>query len=95
MVPYDHNIIKLNNPIRQCDYINASRISFPNNWNKSRSSSAKTTDSRDVSFIVSQGPLPNTCVHHLQMIFEQNIDAVVMLTKLEEPSEMGMIIDNI
>ena len=93
MVPYDHNIIKLNNPIRECDYINASRISQPNYRNESRSTSAKNTGSRDVSFIVSQGPLPNTCVHHLQMIFEQNVDVVVMLTKLEEPSDRSMIID--
>ena len=92
MVPYDHNIIKLNNPIRECNYINASRIYLHNNLNKTRTSSAKTTESNDVSFIVSQGPLPNTCVHHLQMIFEQNVDVVVMLTKLEEPSKMSMFI---
>ena len=42
----------------------------------------------NINFIASQGPLPNTCVHHLQMIFEQEIDLVIMLTKCEE-SEKG------
>ena len=39
--------------------------------------------------IATQGPLPNTCVHHLQMILEQKIDVVVMLSKLEEPAHEG------
>ena len=39
---------------------------------------------RNISFISCQGPLTNTCDKHLQLIFEQKIDAVVMLTRLEE-----------
>ena len=39
-----------------------------------------------------QGPLPNTCVDHLQMIHEQKVDIVVMLTRLEEALAKGNII---
>ena len=34
--------------------------------------------------IATQGPLPNTVVHFLQMICEQNVEAIVMLTKTIE-----------
>ena len=34
--------------------------------------------------IATQGPLPNTVVHFLQMICEQNVGAIVMLTKTIE-----------
>ena len=43
----------------------------------------------NINFIASQGPLPNTCVHHLQMIFELEIDFVIMLTKCEEGEKKG------
>ena len=86
VLPYDHNIIKLKKPIRDCKYVNASRL----NLNKgSLATFIKKSASRNVSFIVSQGPLPNTCIHHLQMIVEQGVDAVVMLTKLDEPRQRG------
>ena len=86
VLPYDHNIIKLKKPIRDCKYVNASRL----NLNKgSLASFIKKNAPRNVSFIVSQGPLPNTCIHHLQMIVEQGVDAVVMLTKLDEPRQRG------
>ena len=51
----------------------------------------KTNPSRNVSFIVSQGPLPNTCVHHLQMIVEQEVEIVVMLTSVDEPRARGKL----
>ena len=34
--------------------------------------------------IATQGPLPNTVIHFLQMICEQNVEAIVMLTKTIE-----------
>ena len=37
-----------------------------------------------VTFLAAQGPTADTCVHHLQLIHEQEVDIVVMLTKLEE-----------
>ena len=93
VLPYDHNIVKLKSPIRDCKYINASKISPPYVRSRlgtlSRSSLARSKIPSTTSFIISQGPLPNTCVHHLQMILEQKIDVVVMLTKLEEPAHEG------
>ena len=44
----------------------------------------------NINFIASQGPLPNTCKHHLQMIFELEIDFVIMLTKCEEYDKNDM-----
>ena len=41
------------------------------------------TDKREIA---TQGPLPNTVVHFLQMICEQKIDLIVMLTKTVEES---------
>ena len=45
--------------------------------------------------IASQGPLPNTIVHFLQMIIEQKIDAIVMLCKTLEEDKSGEITNNI
>ena len=39
--------------------------------------------------IATQGPLPRTIVHFLQMIVEQKIDAVVMLSKTSEKNKYG------
>jgi protein tyrosine phosphatase len=44
----------------------------------------------NINFFASQGPLPNTCAHHLQMIFENNIDFVIMLTKVTEEDGKGI-----
>ena len=43
----------------------------------------------NINFVASQGPLPNTCVHHLQMIYDNKVDLVIMLTKLTERSKRG------
>ena len=43
----------------------------------------------NINFFASQGPLPNTCAHHLQMIFENGIDIVIMLTKTTEDDNKG------
>ena len=41
----------------------------------------------NINFIACQGPLPETTVHHLQMIFENKIDIVVMLTACQEKEQ--------
>ena len=74
-------------PIGDCDYINASWITK----SKPQGSNAdvpKHSASR-VSFFASQGPLPHTIAHHLQMIQEQKACAVLMVTNLEEASRNG------
>jgi protein tyrosine phosphatase len=40
--------------------------------------------------MVSQGPTPFTIHHHLQMIHEQKVDVVVMLTRLVETAGQGV-----
>jgi protein tyrosine phosphatase len=39
--------------------------------------------------IACQGPLPNTIVHFCQMLVEQNVDVIVMLTKCQEMNKEG------
>ena len=39
--------------------------------------------------IATHGPLPNTVVHFLQMICEQNVEAIVMLTKTIEGNQQS------
>jgi len=65
----------LKNPIKKCDYINASWMtnSAPSN--------------RVPKFIAAQGPMPHTIPHFLQMIIENKIRAIIMLTKLTEKGE--------
>lgn len=72
MVPFDDNRVKLVQPVRGSNYINASWIQGQRE-------------------IVTQGPLPNTIAHFLQMILEQNVEAIVMLTPTIELSRDGNI----
>ena len=39
--------------------------------------------------IAAQGPLPSTVIHFLQMIMENEVEIVVMLTKLQEENSEG------
>ncbi len=85
--------MKLKKPVRECNYINASKIPLAK-LNRDQSISVadyiKTKNQpASTMFIVSQGPIANTVVHHLQLIHEQKIDIVVMLTKLEETNRRG------
>lgn len=72
VLPYDKNRVKVTPTDDFPDYINAS-------WIKNR----VETPSLPV-FIATQGPLPHTTPQFLQMILEQNVHVVVMLTPLEE-----------
>ena len=92
ILPYDHTLLKLNEPIEDCSYVNATWITsatqqpFDVNENTPLHSISK------ISFFSSQGPLPRTIPHHLQMIHEQRPIAVVMLTKFEEGPADGIAI---
>ena len=48
---------------------------------KSESNPARFSN---INFIACQGPLPNTLTHHLQMLHENKVDIVVMLTRCKE-----------
>ena len=77
LVPYLYNRVKLVQPIDDHDYINASWIT---NENTTDFLGNKTT----TYFIASQGPLLETCPHHLSMIYKYNIDLIVTLTKTDK-----------
>ena len=64
----------LDDPINGSDYINASWITDGTN-NVSPGIQAST------HFIASQGPMLHTCPHHLQMLYKNSVDIIVMLTK--------------
>ena len=66
----------MDHPIQGCDYVNAS-------WVRGINESCK--------FIAAQGPLNHTLQHFLQMILENDVQMVVMLTNLQETSAEGKI----
>jgi len=69
-------------------YINASRINFQSfpylQQNEQFSSTFPLKFHTTCDFIATQAPLPNTFSQFYQMIWENNVPLVVMLTKLEE-----------
>ncbi len=66
------NRVILLNPVHGCDYINASWIS-----NNIYLQGLPT-------FIAAQGPLSQSIPHFLQMMIENKVQAIVMLTELME-----------
>ena len=85
-------------PINGVDYINASYITGEAAQNSDvASQDALDENVRDdpedpsrwsnINFMACQGPLPETTTHHLQMIFENKIDIIVMLTRCDEKSK--------
>ena len=66
------------NPIDGRDYINASQI-LPSNYSEPDRLSLLPK----LSFIAAQGPMEGTTSHFLQLIHEQRVDIVVMLTQLQ------------
>ena len=88
--------MKLANKIGGIDYINASHItgeksSNPDNLGSIDIMDDDVKDDKDnparfsnINFIACQGPLPNTLTHHLQMLHENKVDIVVMLTRCKE-----------
>ena len=78
IVPYDHNRVILKNSINDCDYINAT-------WIKNEQLKHHLP-----TFIAAQGPLPQTVPHFLQMIVENKVKIIVMLTLLKETDKGNM-----
>ena len=95
--PYDNNRVVLQSPISGVNYINASHITGGKSGHiTSRAlieEQPQTNVARfeNLNIIASQGPLPNSCAHHLQMIFENKLEIVLMLTKLKEGNNTGKI----
>jgi len=73
IVPYDDNYIALKSPLFQdppeTNYVNASRIKFPG---------------IEQAFIASQAPQPESFAHFWQMVVEEEVEVIVMVTQLVE-----------
>ncbi|XP_044538760.1 tyrosine-protein phosphatase non-receptor type 2-like [Gracilinanus agilis] len=66
--PYDHSRVRLRAATRN-DYINANFV---------------MVEEAQRSYILTQGPLPNTCSHFWLMVWQQDSKAVIMLNRLVE-----------
>lgn len=73
VLPYDHNRIKLEKPIKERDYINASLVKV---------------DLIDQAYILTQGPLASTVAHFWSMVWQEKSKAIVMLNKVIECNEI-------
>ena len=82
MVPYVQNRVKLSHPIEESDYINASWIT---NENRTDIFGNQTC----TFFIASQGPMLHTCPQHLQMIYRNQVDIILTLTKSDDNETTG------
>ncbi|KAM8734043.1 tyrosine-protein phosphatase non-receptor type 3 isoform 1-T2 [Acanthopagrus schlegelii] len=70
VLPYDSTRVVLQG---QEDYINASHITV-----------APPVSSVCLRYVAAQGPLPQTCTHFWQTVWEQQIHTIIMLTTLTE-----------
>ena len=98
--PYDFNRIKLQTAVVGTDYINASYVTGPLSVVKDpmvvtprppkiiyTGEKAQPYDFSkycNINFLAAQGPLPVTCAHFWQAVYENDVDIIVMLTKLKE-----------
>lgn len=76
IIPYNHNRVILNTGVEGQDYVNAS-------WIRDHSGERR--------FIATQGPLPETRQAFWQMILDQNVKLIVMVTKLKEGGKCKQI----
>ncbi|XP_026173064.1 tyrosine-protein phosphatase non-receptor type 3 isoform X2 [Mastacembelus armatus] len=78
VLPYDANRVVLQ---AREDYINASHITV-----------APPVSGLCLSYIAAQGPLPQTCTHFWQTVWEQQIHTIVMLTTLTERGRVHILL---
>ena len=76
-VPYDDNYIALKSPLfrdpPETNYVNASRIKF---------------ERLEQTFIACQAPLPASFAHFWQMVVEEKVEVIVMVTQLMETNKV-------
>ena len=91
--PYDYNRIVLQKPIKGTDYINGSYITGEKSIKRFQtkacisyreSASPDLSKFANINFLSTQGPLKTTSQHHWQMVYENNVDVIIMLTKVKE-----------
>ena len=74
--------MELSHPLEDSDNINASWIT---NENRSDILGNQTS----TFFIAAQGPMLHTCPQHLQMIYRNQVDIIVTLTKSDINEKTG------
>ena len=80
VLPFDHNRVILNNPIDECDYINAtwlSQVSEEGDYDQLIYTSY--IPYFNIRFIVAQDPMSNTFPHHYQMMHENAVDILSLI----------------
>ena len=82
LVPYTYNRVKLSDPIQESTYINAS-------WITNQDCSDRDGNRLNTCFIASQAPTLQTCPHHVQMIYRNEVDIIVTLTKTDKLDNSG------
>lgn len=89
--PYDYNRIVLEKPVAGSDYINGSYITGEKSTLRFNPKSLVSLgDLSDISqfsninFMVTQGPMEKTKEQHWQVVYENEVDVIVMLTKAVE-----------
>ena len=91
VLPFDHNRVKLRNPIDGYDYVNASfisqGISEDSTYDEVIYSSTLTCSK--IRIIVGQDPLPQTLKHHWSLVHENTLDFVMDFDK--SPLKVGKV----
>lgn len=80
--PYDYNRVKLQSPISLGDYKLPS--SYLKNYVNASHVKLNVSNGEQCTYIVAQGPLVHTVPSYWQMVLEQDVAAIVMLSALSE-----------
>ena len=91
VLPFDHNRVKLRNPIDGYDYVNASFISQDISEDPTYDEVvySSTLSCSKMRIIVGQDPLPHTLKHHWSLVHENALDLVVDFS--ESPLKVGKV----
>ena len=92
IIPYDYNRVKIKHPRKNIDFINASwihRIQTDGVYDSIRMHPYLPAE--QIAIIIAQDPKEATMDHHLQMIYEQNVDLIIQF--LNSTEEMKLLDD--
>ncbi|XP_017732977.1 PREDICTED: tyrosine-protein phosphatase non-receptor type 2 isoform X4 [Rhinopithecus bieti] len=91
---YPHRVAKIpenrnRNRYRDVSPYDHSRVKLQNAENDYINASLVDIEEAQRSYILTQGPLPNTCCHFWLMVWQQKTKAVVMLNRIVEKESSG------
>ena len=77
-IPFDHNRLRLKNPIDNCDYVNANTMTRPSE-DRIYDELIYTTHLpfKSIQWAIGQNPIPHTMNHHFRLIHENKFDYIV------------------